>query len=227
MAYRKRVTKWMSDTASLYWRLVTWGIKLTVEMDFPEVDPETQKPYIVISNHQNTLDVLLTIVIVKLMGFTDLRWISKDAMRKVPGIGIAGVESFSAYITREKVKTDTDLEIIGASATVAVYDGASMIIFPEGTRRPKPSKWFANVNDPKVRGFQTLVQHMPQHDVMVIAIDWGLPRAAKRTIWDAADHYGTTLRVKVWVEKNPEVEAVPSFLKVQFKKIDDFISQDA
>ncbi len=85
------------------------------------------RSYVIMSNHQSLFDVWALIGKVPLQ----LRWIIKSDIRKIPVFGYALDRMGHIYI-EQKGRKDTfrSLEVAGRR----IRDGASVAIFPEGTR---------------------------------------------------------------------------------------------
>jgi 1-acyl-sn-glycerol-3-phosphate acyltransferase len=89
------------------------------------LDP--QRSYVLVSNHQSQSDVL---VLYGWLG-VDFKWVMKQELRRVPGIGVACDRLGHIFIDRS--------DHAAALATLAaarekIVDGTSVIFFPEGTR---------------------------------------------------------------------------------------------
>lgn len=83
-------------------------------------------PYIIISNHQSTLDVL----IINCLRYS-FRWISKIENFRVPVIG--WYLGMAKYITVDRGNKESKAEMMEISAE-SLKKGISIMIFPEGTR---------------------------------------------------------------------------------------------
>ncbi len=83
--------------------------------------------YVVIANHQSAFDIFV------LYGFLniDFKWVMKQELRKVPGIGI-GCEKVG-HIFIDRSNHEAALASINA-AKKKIVNGTSVIFFPEGTR---------------------------------------------------------------------------------------------
>jgi len=89
------------------------------------VDP--QQSYVVVSNHQSHVDVL---VLYGWLG-VDFKWVMKQELRKVPGLGIACAVLGHIYIDRSNRQAAiASLE----AARERITGGTSVLFFPEGTR---------------------------------------------------------------------------------------------
>ena len=107
-------------------RLLAWITPMPVRVKGREhVDPE--QSYVVVSNHQSQFDILV------LYGWLDMavRWVMKQELRSVPGLGVACDRHGHIYIDR------SNHEAAVASINAArerIADGTSVLFFPEGTR---------------------------------------------------------------------------------------------
>jgi len=89
------------------------------------VDP--QQSYVVVSNHQSHVDVL---VLYGWLG-VDFRWVMKQELRKVPGLGVACASIGHIFIDRSNRQAAiASLE----AAREQITGGTSVLFFPEGTR---------------------------------------------------------------------------------------------
>jgi 1-acyl-sn-glycerol-3-phosphate acyltransferase len=83
--------------------------------------------YVVVSNHQSQYDIF---VLYGWLGI-DFKWVMKQELRKLPGLGF-GCEKLG-HIFIDRSRTDRALASINA-AKKRVVNGVSVIFFPEGTR---------------------------------------------------------------------------------------------
>ncbi len=89
------------------------------------VDP--QQSYVIVSNHQSHYDVFV------LYGWLDVdfKWVMKQELRRVPGLGIACARLGHIYINR--FNHEEAMRAI-EEAKRRIVDGTSVLFFPEGTR---------------------------------------------------------------------------------------------
>ena len=100
------------------------GVRLRVE-GRENIDPH--QSYVLVSNHQSQYDIFM------LYGWlgVDFKWVMKQELRKVPGIGVACERLGHIFIDRSNhAAAITTLE----AAKTKIVDGTSVIFFPEGTR---------------------------------------------------------------------------------------------
>jgi len=84
------------------------------------------KTYIIISNHQSMLDIL---VLFRLLAH--FRWVSKAEIFKIPVVG--WIMTLNNYIKVKRGDTKSVIKMIETSKKV-IASGISVLIFPEGTR---------------------------------------------------------------------------------------------
>jgi len=84
------------------------------------------KTYIIISNHQSLLDI---VVLFRLLAY--FRWISKTEIFKIPVVG--WIMHMNNYIKLKRGDQKSILRMMETSRK-AVSSGISVLIFPEGTR---------------------------------------------------------------------------------------------
>jgi len=116
-----------SRFAAVPWaRVLAWITPMRVEVQGREhIDPE--QSYVLVSNHQSQYDIFL------LYGWlgVDFKWVMKQELRKVPGIGVACDRLGHIFIDRsDHAAALATLE----AAKTKIVDGTSVIFFPEGTR---------------------------------------------------------------------------------------------
>jgi 1-acyl-sn-glycerol-3-phosphate acyltransferase len=87
------------------------------------------RSYIVVSNHQSLYDILL---VYGWLG-VDFRWVMKQELRKIPGLG-ASCERMGHIFVDRSSRLAATRTLDAARARVA--EGASVLFFPEGTRSP-------------------------------------------------------------------------------------------
>ncbi len=122
---------WSPKAASRYvaanWgRLLCWLTPVWVTVEGAEnVDPS--RTYVVVCNHQSEYDIFLVYGWLKL----DLKWVLKEELRKVPGVGIGCEKAGHIFVERgnpEQTKTAI------SKALERVGDGVGILFFAEGTR---------------------------------------------------------------------------------------------
>lgn len=128
---------------------LAWITPMRVGVEGREhIDPA--QSYVLVSNHQSQYDIFL------LYGWlgVDFKWVMKQELRKVPGVGVACERLGHIFIDRSNHAAA--LATLEAAKT-KIVDGTSVIFFPEGTRS----------RDGKLKPFKKGAFRM--------AIDLGLP----------------------------------------------------
>lgn len=105
-----------------------WVTPIIVEVEGSE-NAESQRSYVVASNHQSVYDILVIYGWLRL----DLKWVMKAELRKVPGLGLGCEKAGHIFVERRNHKRAAQaineaLERLG--------DGIGILFFPEGTRNP-------------------------------------------------------------------------------------------
>jgi 1-acyl-sn-glycerol-3-phosphate acyltransferase len=117
----------LSRQVAVRWaRLVAWITPMPVRVEGRRHVLPGQS-YVIASNHQSLFDIL---VLYGWIGL-DIRWVMKQELRSVPGLGVACDRLGHIYIDR------SDHESAVASINAArerIRDGISVLFFPEGTR---------------------------------------------------------------------------------------------
>jgi 1-acyl-sn-glycerol-3-phosphate acyltransferase len=116
-----------SRVAGVRWaRVMAWVTPMRVVVEGREnIDP--RQSYVLVSNHQSQYDIFM------LYGWLgiDFKWVMKQELRKVPGIGVACERLGHIFIDRSNhAAAIATLE----AARTKIVDGTSVIFFPEGTR---------------------------------------------------------------------------------------------
>ncbi|MFH0975617.1 MAG: lysophospholipid acyltransferase family protein [Spirochaetota bacterium] len=89
------------------------------------IDPE--QSYVIVSNHQSQYDILLLYGRLNI----DFRWVMKQELRKIPGLGIACERLGHIFIDRSNsMSAVASLK----AAKKKIVSGTSVMFFPEGTR---------------------------------------------------------------------------------------------
>jgi 1-acyl-sn-glycerol-3-phosphate acyltransferase len=120
-------SRWVSLICGTFWaRLNAWLTPMPVKVTGREnIDP--QQSYVVVANHQSFYDIFV------LYGFLgiDFKWVMKQEMRSIPGLGIGCEKVGHIFVDRSNRKAA--LASI-KSAQSKISNGTSVVFFPEGTR---------------------------------------------------------------------------------------------
>jgi len=112
--------------AGTWARIVAWVTPMPVRVEGRRnIDPH--QSYVVVSNHQSQFDIL---VLYGWLGI-DFRWVMKQELRSVVGLGAACAALGHIYIDRSN--HEAAVRSIN-EARERITGGTSVIFFPEGTR---------------------------------------------------------------------------------------------
>lgn len=107
-------------------RLCGWLTPIRVRVEGRE-HREEGRSYVVVANHQSLYDIVVIYGWLDL----DLKWVMKQELRNIPGIGIGCEKAGHIFIDRRNPKEAA--RTIGA-ALERLGDGVGMLFFSEGTR---------------------------------------------------------------------------------------------
>jgi 1-acyl-sn-glycerol-3-phosphate acyltransferase len=122
------------DRVVIHWILVYQGIILSRIFSFRKIDIKGREKiirgttYIIISNHQSILDILLLFCL-----RYKFKWISKIENIKVPILG--WYIKMADYIIVNRGNEESKIDMLDRSYKTLKH-GISIMIFPEGTRSP-------------------------------------------------------------------------------------------
>lgn len=83
--------------------------------------------YVVVLNHQSQYDILVVYGWLEL----DLKWVIKQELRKIPGIGLGCEKAGHIFVDRKNPKQASK---VIREALARLGDGVGILFFPEGTR---------------------------------------------------------------------------------------------
>ncbi len=89
---------------------------------------ENGKTYLLTSNHQSTLDIVVLYGL-----FKHFKWVAKDLMFKMPFVGWNMI--LNNYIPVSRTDPKSQFKMMKKSEDT-LRSGSSIMIFPEGTRSP-------------------------------------------------------------------------------------------
>lgn len=189
--------------------------------------------YIVIANHRGIIDIPLVCAVLWDLRLNALRWILKRSIWWTPP-GWAALLTRCGFVKRRKSASEEDLSSVTACGEGATEDGASTVIFPEGTRFRGASSGASvtHVSRPKLGGFEALKRTMPHASILSITFCWkgGAHRGLGRTTWQASDLVGQSLHIFVEVIPRAFVDASPDWLSLHWaakdRVIDAIVSLD-
>ena len=171
---RHRVDRWQMLWMGIAFAIVlrVAGVKVDFRLpDHPYVR-DGKGPFIVVANHLGGFDGLLLTRLLALIGRGSFRSIMKREVASWPIIGTACKANACAFVERSRVSRDMSrVEWCGQTAAA---DGASVLIFPEGTvfHPSKVKNGYRKVLQPKSGGIATLLKAMPGTPVLSVTIHW-------------------------------------------------------
>jgi len=112
--------------ASLWARIVARLTPMGVSV-IGEENADRKRTYVVVSNHQSQYDILLIYGWLKL----DLKWVMKQELRKIPGIGYGCEKAGHIFIDRRNPRRAS---IAVKKALERLGNGVGVLFFAEGTR---------------------------------------------------------------------------------------------
>lgn len=117
----------LSHRCAMFWGLVNlWVAGVHVEVEgMDRIDPD--RPYIYMANHQSWFDIFA--LLGKLP--VQFRWLAKEELFRVPVLGQA--MRASGYIPVNRTDRKKSMASLSVAAEI-IARGASVVIFPEGTR---------------------------------------------------------------------------------------------
>jgi 1-acyl-sn-glycerol-3-phosphate acyltransferase len=107
-------------------RCLAWLTPMLVTVEGSE-NSNRGRSYVVVSNHQSMYDILAIYGWLAL----DLKWVMKQELRKIPGIGIGCEKVGHIFIDRKNPKAARKAI---SDALARLGDGIGILFFPEGTR---------------------------------------------------------------------------------------------
>lgn len=197
LARRQIETAWQFRWARFYRRLIHSMMGISMPITIHGSVP-TGKPCILVANHRTVIDHLCMAEVIKRLGLPHVLWVVKDEMRSAPVVGNSCERAGYALVSRNGSELDKDA--VRAMARLARQDGASVAIYPEGTRHDGITRVDGNylmLRDPKRGGLRVLLDELPDYDVVFVCLHWRGLRGGK-TIWDGDGLLGIQGSVTVW-----------------------------
>ena len=153
-------------TPAVIWcKLTCWIFLIPVKVVDRDKYVEKDKNYVFVANHQGMFDIFV------MYGYIQKRfkWIMKDSLRKMPLLGKACADTGHIFVNRDTPQKDLLRKSIST-----LKSGASMGIFPEGTRCRRFKKG------------AFVIANMAQKPIIPITIDGAydiLPKGCKCLHW--------------------------------------------
>ncbi len=221
---RRRIANGTVYWGDLVFRVACRLMRITPRFRLPETIPPR---VIVIANHQSTFDVAVLAAILNRAGLTNTRWVVKAGLARAPVIGWMARETGCVFVNRKK--DPNDLENMKRGAAQAREDGASVLLFPEGTRfaRRVRDSDFERLLPPKPGGFGRLTQSL-DYPVLSITLRWNPPLqiAEGKTIFQIADLVGKELFIDARVVSAETVSADSNWLANEWKRKDAILAAE-
>lgn len=223
MTRRSTETHWQLLWARFYHHLILRiaNIQMPIRI-LHEIPPG---PYILIANHRTALDGLIMAVVAKRLGVDDLLWIVKEGMRSAPVVGGSLERAGHAFVTR--ANDPGDKQRVRQMTERAKQDGASLSIFPEGTRytgSQEERENYRHLRDPKRGGLQTFMDGCPDHPIIFVCMGWRGLQGGK-TIWDGDGLLGLRGQVTVWHIKLVPGDNAESVLDEGWTRMDSILER--
>lgn len=218
-ATRRRLAgEWRGWWADQALKMVTFLLGTRIRFEFPEEVVTRGRPVIVVSNHVHTMDILIIAAMLRRMGRPQSRWVLKQGLKHgALFIGHSCIMTECAFVGRRGEAAD--LAEVRRCARTAGEDGASVVIFPEGTRfaERKRSRGFERVLAPKRGGFDAIREELPGRHVLSVTISFEGRDGA--TMFDAHAFSGKDVRVRCELHA-PESVAAPGWIDEEWRRMD-------
>jgi len=194
---RKHFRAFNRWAANLYWN---WCVRLSelthgVSVEFSGDDVPAGENAIVVSNHQQMPDITFLMFLARDKGrLGDMKWMLKDVIKYVPGVGWGLYFLDSFFVERDWAR---DRATIEATFSRIIEDGIPLwlMLFAEGTRltpaklaksqefaRSRGLQPTAHVMLPRTKGFAASVQGLRRHLDAVYDVTIGYEQGVP-TLW--------------------------------------------
>lgn len=212
LGIKKIVARWFT-----FWGAhLRWWTQKVLSFKFVEdvpaelfVNPGEQ--FIFVANHQNSYDGIAFLELARKLRLL-ISWIGKEEMFDAPIVGWALLLTDAACVTRRR--DPMDLERIKVSAELAMRDGFSAGILPEGHRSGS-----GQIGEAKTGGFVSICSRMRGKRIIAAKIHYPKPM---RTMWGVRSLFRAriTLQVRVY-DKVTELpaEKQATWLRMIFAKM--------
>lgn len=195
--YRRQVTAWQANyshvTTRLFELVMFMRIKIRVQSG-PIIQPG--KSYIVIANHISWFDTVYFPGVCERLKLTNVRYVIKESFLRYRiarfVLAQSWIDAGFPFITRTNAKID--IQRIEDASRLALQEGASMLIFPEGTRQPNDI-----IGQPKWRGFAA--QEKLLAGCQIVSLTQCLDKMVGPTIWTGHTYFLRTIFVDVKVHQ--------------------------
>ena len=120
--------EWVVPVARAWARCLLWSAGVRLETSF-EQDPDPQQRYVFMANHQSLYDIPVLLASLPV----SFRFLAKASLFKIPIFGWS--LSAAGFVPVDRKQRGKASEVFSKSLG-ALEGGASLVIFPEGTRVP-------------------------------------------------------------------------------------------
>lgn len=221
---RRTESGWQIFWAAFYFRriLPLMGIKMPIKT-LGNIPPG---PAILVFNHRTAADPLVAGAVAQRLSICDYRWTVKRQMGSAPLIGPSFRRAGYAFVTRNGDSADKDR--VEQMARLALADGASLGIFPEGTRytgTQEERENYRHLRDPRRGGLQVYMDACPNYPIIFVCLDWRGLRGGK-TIWDGEALLGLQGQITVWHMGLAPGDTAESVLEEGWTRMDDLLSNE-
>lgn len=218
---RQTETSWQLRWARFYHHLILTLANIRMPIRIQGTIP--LGPYILVSNHRTALDGLVFATVAQRLGVTHVLWIVKEEMRSAPVLGGSLKRAGHAFVTR--AKDPADKERVRAMTSLAKEDGASLAIFPEGTRytgAPEERGEYRHLRNPRRGGLQDYMDACHDYPIVFICLDWRGLKGGK-TLWDGDGLLGLRGQVTVWHMRLTPFDTAESVLEEGWTRMDEML----
>lgn len=219
---RDRIDRWLFLWAVAEWRLFSFLMGITTHLRLPEMQGEPP-PAIVIANHRSSIDVVLIPIALHRMGYPKMTAVVKMEASRFPIIGTATKEIGAAFVVRSH--DPWDLVRIRECAEQAHEDGATVMIFPEGTVLDcgRHRGDYNEVLVPKTAGLRAIRETMPERPVLSLTIDWGGAKGAS-SIYNAWTLVGRHITIEGHFVESAASLPLEDWLTQEWDRKEEFLT---
>lgn len=189
---KKVYRAWGAFVQNLWFSLATAGLELALGVKVRVYGdmPQTGERALILCNHRTRVDwVFLWCLCLRTRQLSQIRFVLKDSLKSIPGVGWAMQMFMFIFMTRDKSKDLIHMQALCEYA-VGLGNNVTPVIFPEGTdlseSNLKKSQQFCvdkglpvmhQVLQPKYAGFQTTLCYMHPsldavYDVTIAYVDY-------------------------------------------------------
>lgn len=223
---RMTETKWQQEIARFLDELhrALLFIRMPIEV-IGEID---ERPAIVLFNHRGVWDNIAAQRVLHQLRLHDTRWVVKESLGRVWFVGEVFRRAAYAFVSRNG--DPQDKERVAQMARCAVEDGASICLYPEGTRHdgiPKSTLWdgvrYRHLKDPKRGGLEVIRSIAPDYQIIFVCLDWRGMRGSRHLL-DASGMIGLQGKITLWKHDECVGEDAASILEEGWTRMDTILA---